>query len=65
MSWRIPDEAPWEGDPPRRQVTEAEYAATLPARMQEVADILNERFADVLPPGTRFEWTTAKEGDHQ
>jgi hypothetical protein len=42
----------------RPRLTEAEYAATIPARMDAVAAELNERLGDVLPPGTRFEWTT-------
>jgi hypothetical protein len=35
---------------------EADFAATLPARMQHAAGKLNEQFADVLPEGVHFEW---------
>jgi hypothetical protein len=38
-------------------VTEAGYAAMLPARTAKITDELNERLADVLPEGVRFEWT--------
>lgn len=34
------------------------FAAALPARMAEVAGDLNSTFADWLPEGMRFEWTT-------
>lgn len=44
--------------PDEQHLTEAEYAAMLPFRAQKIADDLNERFADVLPDGMRFEWTT-------
>lgn len=39
-----------------RSLTEAEYAALLPKRMQDVADELNEALAGVLPDGMRFEF---------
>ncbi len=46
------------GNSAARPLTEAGYAAMLPARMDAVAAELNERLADVLPDGMRFEWTT-------
>jgi hypothetical protein len=54
----VPILDPVEYDPARDVyiVTEAEYAATRPARMDAVADALNERLADVLPDGMRFAW---------
>lgn len=37
-------------------LTEAEYRAGLPRRLELVTEDLNERLADVLPEGMRFEW---------
>lgn len=37
-------------------LTEAEYAATLPERIDRVVAEVNERLADVLPDGVRFEF---------
>lgn len=45
------------GTPPVRPCpTEAEYAATLPERTDRVVAEVNERLADVLPDGVRFEF---------
>lgn len=48
-----------------RPLTEAEYAAALPGRAQAIADDLNQFYADVLPDGMRFEWTTTKDQPHE
>ena len=40
---------------PELHITEAEYIAALPGRMQEIADQLSE----CLPEGMRFEWETS------
>lgn len=45
-----PDAAPW----PR--LTETEYAAMIPARMDAIVGEMNERLADILPDGTRLDW---------
>ncbi len=42
-------------DPDQPPLTEAEYAATIPGRVNSIADALNERLADLLG-GMRFEW---------
>jgi hypothetical protein len=61
-NWHRPNHKPDWHDPEacdrncRPPLTEAEYAATLPGRMNAVAAELNERLADVLPDGMRFEW---------
>lgn len=38
------------------RLAEAEYVATLPARVDAIAGEINERLAGVLPDGMRFEW---------
>lgn len=43
----------------RARALEAEFRAALPRRMNDVADELDERLADVLRDGMRFEWTKA------
>ena len=48
-------------DSDRPPLTEAEYAAMLPFRMQKITDEMNERLADVLPEGMRFEWATTED----
>lgn len=40
------------------RLSEAEYAAELPCRCAQIAGEMNDRLADVLPEGMRFEWTT-------
>lgn len=47
--------------PDERRITEAEYAAWAEWRMRDFADDLNERYAAILPPGVRFEWTTTED----
>lgn len=44
-----------------RPLTEAEYAASLPARTDAIAAEMNERLSGVLPEGMRFEWETPRE----
>jgi hypothetical protein len=48
--YRDPEDAP--------KITEAEYAATLPRRMQEIADDLTAVLPDwAREAGLRFDWT--------
>jgi hypothetical protein len=52
-------------DRDQQPLTEAEYAAMLPALMGKIAGELNECLAGMLPPGMRFEWAAKdQEGDH-
>lgn len=39
---------------------EAAYVAALPARLAAAAREINERFADILPEGCRFEWVSSE-----
>lgn len=38
---------------------EAAYAAALPGRMADIADLINDGCGDLLPEGMRFEWGPA------
>lgn len=40
-------------------LTHDEYVAMLPGILANRIEELNARFADVLPPGTRFAWEPA------
>lgn len=41
------------------QREEAAYAAALPGRMADIADLINDGCGDLLPEGMRFEWGPA------
>ncbi len=53
---KVIDWSSYEAAEAEHLVVETEYRVALPARAQEIADLINEQFAGLLPDGMRFEW---------